>query len=178
MTDQEKEMMQAVRQGKEKGYDYFLSRYAQDVSRFLVQTVGNELDAEELAQDTFVKAFSHIGSYDPEQASFSTWLRRIAWNTALNHLKRRRLPTVSLEDEDAFLHKADEAEPERVELEQLDRAIERLRPPERSLIQLYYYDELPLKEIAYIMDSNPLALANRLKRIRKKLYKLIKEENK
>lgn len=169
-------MMQAVRQGKEKGYDYFLSRYAQDVSRFLVQTVGNELDAEELAQDTFVKAFSHIGSYDPGQASFSTWLRRIAWNTAVNHLKRKRLPTVSLDD--AFLHKADEAEPERVELEQLDRAIERLRPLERSLIQLYYYDELPLKDIAYILNSNPLALANRLKRIRKKLYNMIKEERK
>ena len=178
MTDQEKEMLQAVRHGKEKGYDYFLGRYAQDVSRFLLQTVGNELDAEELAQDTFVKAFSHIGSYDPGQASFSTWLRRIAWNAALNHLRRKRLPTVSLDDEDACCHKADEAEPERVELEQLDRAIERLRPPERSLIQLYYYDELPLKEIAYIMDSNPLALANRLKRIRKKLYNLIKEENK
>ena len=65
-----------------------------------------------------------------------------------------------------------------MELEQLDRAIERLRPLERSLIQLYYYDELPLKDIAYILDSNPLALANRLKRIRKKLYNLIKEERK
>ena len=178
MTDQLQEMIQAVRHGKENGYDYFLSRYAQDVSRFLVQTVGNVLDAEELVQDTFVKAFSHIGSYDPEQASFATWLRRIAWNTAVNHLKRRRMPTVSLEDEDVSWHEAEEAEPERVELEQLDRAIEQLRPPERSLIQLYYYDELPLKEIAYIMDSNPLALANRLKRIRKKLYNLIKEENK
>ena len=177
MTDLENEMLQAVRHGKEKAYDYFLGRYAQEVLRFLLQTVGNELDAEELAQDTFVKAFGHIGSYDPGQASFSTWLRRIAWNTAVNHLKRKRLPTVSLDD-DAFLHKADEAEAEWVELEQLDRAIERLRPLERSLIQLYYYDELPLKEIAYILDPNPLALANRLKRIRKKLYKLIKEENK
>ena len=178
MTDQEKEMIQAVRHGKEKGYDYFLSRYAQDVSRFLVQTVGNVLDAEELAQDTFVKVFSHIDSYNPELATFTTWLRRIAWNTAFNFLKRKRLPTVSLDDEDASWHKAEDAEPERVELEQLDRAIERLRPLERSLIQLYYYDELPLKEIAYIMDSNPLALANRLQRIRKKLYNLIKEEKK
>ena len=63
-----------------------------------------------------------------------------------------------------------------MELEQLDRAIDKLRPKERSLIQLYYYDELPLQEIAYIMDSTPLALANRLMRIRRKLYNLIKEE--
>ena len=62
MTDLENEMLQAVRHGKEKAYDYFLGRYAQEVLRFLLQTVGNELDAEELAQDTFVKAFGHIGS--------------------------------------------------------------------------------------------------------------------
>ena len=169
-------MIEAVRQGREHGYDYFLARYSQEIVRLLVQMTGNPLDAEELAQDTFVKAFRHIGSYDSARSSLATWLRRIAWNTALNHLKRRHLPTISLDDEDTLWHEAENDLPEQVELEQLDRAIDKLRPKERSLIQLYYYDELPLQEIAYIMDSTPLALANRLMRIRRKLYNLIKEE--
>jgi len=64
----------------------------------IVRQVTDVLDAQELTQDTFMRAFSHIDSYDPQRASLSTWLCRIAYRLTLDFLKRRRPQIVSLED--------------------------------------------------------------------------------
>ena len=68
----------------------------------IVRQVSDVMDAEELAQDTFLKAFSHIDSYDPNKASLSTWLCRIAYRLTLDFLKRRRPPIVSIEDSEVW----------------------------------------------------------------------------
>ncbi|MBR6445355.1 MAG: sigma-70 family RNA polymerase sigma factor, partial [Prevotella sp.] len=95
-TDQE--IIEAIKGGGSKGQSLMVSRYGQQVFAIIVRQVGDAMDAEELTQDTFLRAFSHIGSYDPNRASLGTWLCRIAYRLTLDFLKRRRPMIVTLED--------------------------------------------------------------------------------
>jgi RNA polymerase sigma-70 factor (ECF subfamily) len=144
--------------------------------------VGDAMDAEELTQDTFLRAFSHIGSYDPHRASLGTWLCRIAYRLTLDFLKRRRPLIVSIEDtevwqtdigEEQLAAELSTGSEERIR--QLELLMDDLPPDERLLLTLHYFENRPLDECAFIMDATPHALANRLYRIRKKLYKQLQK---
>ena len=177
----ETEMLEAVRRGRREGQTEMVGRYAQRVFAMIVRQVTDVMDAQELTQDTFLRAFDHIDSYDPNKASLSTWLCRIAYRLTLDFLKRRRPVIVSIEDNKAWQtdisDEAIEAElstgrEERIE--QLQEAIDELPDDERMLLTLYYFEDRPLTEIAYITGIEAKPLANRLYRIRKKLYKQLK----
>ena len=94
----ETELVEAVRQGRREGQTEMVSHYAERVFAMIARQVPDMMDAQELTQDTFLRAFSHIDSYDPRKASLSTWLCRIAYRLTLDHLKRRRPMIVSMED--------------------------------------------------------------------------------
>lgn len=88
----------AVKCGRREGQDLMVGRYGQEVFTMIARMVPDRMDAEELAQDTFLRAFRNIGSYDSKQASLSTWLCRIAYRLTLNFLKRSRPYMISIED--------------------------------------------------------------------------------
>ena len=148
----------------------------------IIRQVSNEQDAEELTQDTFLRAFSHIGSYDPERASLSTWLCRIAYRLTLDFLKRRRPFVVSMEDTEVWQTDINDEQLEaelstgnEERIQRLELLIDDLPPDERMLLMLYYFEDRSLDECSYIMDATSHALANRLYRIRKKLYKQLQK---
>ena len=182
----ESEIVALVRDGRREGYEAILCRYADRVFAMIVKLVPNVLDAQELTQDVFLRAFDRINSYDPQRSSLSTWLCRIAYRLALDFLKRNHPQVLSIEDNQVWQTDISdeqlEAElstnrEERIEL--LERLIDELPSDERTLLTLYYYDGYPLTEIAYIMRIDAKVLANRLYRTRKKLYiKLNDERNK
>ena len=97
----EQQIVEAVREGRREGQDALVCRYAERVFTMIVRQV-DEMDAQELAQDTFLRAFSHIDSYDPQKASLSTWLCRIAYRLTLDFLKRRRPLIVSIEEREVW----------------------------------------------------------------------------
>lgn len=170
----ETELVEAVRQGRREGQTEMVSRYAERVFAMIARQVPDMMDAQELTQDTFLRAFSHIDSYDPHKASLSTWLCRIAYHLTLDHLKRRRPVIVAMEDNTDVSDEQLEAElstgrEERIE--QLIEVIDTLPDDERMLLTLYYFEDRPLTEITYITGIEPAALANRLYRTRKKLYR-------
>ena len=170
----ETELIVAVRQGQREGQTEMVSRYAERIFAMIARQVPDMMDAQELTQDTFLWAFSHIDSYDPRKASLSTWLCRIAYRLTLDHLKRRRPMIVSMEDNTDISNEELEAElstgrEERIE--QLMEVIDELPDDERMLLTLYYFEDRPLTEITYITGIEPKALANRLYRTRKKLCK-------
>ena len=170
----ETELVEAVRQGRREGQTEMGSRYAERVFAMIARQVPDMMDAQELTQDTFLRAFSHIDSYDPHKASLSTWLCRIAYHLTLDHLKRRRPVIVAMEDNTDISDEELEAElstgrEERIE--QLMEVIDELPDDERMLLTLYYFEDRPLAEITYITGIEPAALANRLYRTRKKLYR-------
>ena len=170
----ETELVEAVRQGRREGQTEMVSRYAERVFAMIARQVPDMMDAQELTQDAFLRAFSHIDSYDSHKASLSTWLCRIAYRLTLDHLRRRRPVIVAMEDNTDISDEQLEAElstgrEERIE--QLMEVIDELPDDERMLLTLYYFEDRPLAEITYITGIEPAALANRLYRTRKKLYR-------
>jgi RNA polymerase sigma-70 factor (ECF subfamily) len=142
---------------------------------FTARLLPERQDAEEVAQDVFVKAFRQMDSFRGDSALL-TWLQRIAYHEAMSRLRHRRPYMVDIDDvpigeePDNDLSMGNEA---RIQL--LEETIDLLPPDDQLLLHLYYYDDRPLRDIAYIMDAEPNALGVRLHRIRKKLQKMIKQ---
>lgn len=177
-------IVEAVRKGRREGQTEMVSRYAERVFAMIVRQVPDVMDAQELTQDAFMRAFDHIDSYDPHKASLSTWLCRIAYRLTLDFLKRRRPMIVSIEDskvwqtdisDEALEAELSTGREERIE--QLQKVINDLPDDERMLLTLYYYEDRPLTEIAYITGIDAKPLANRLYRTRKKLFQKLRVKN-
>ena len=175
-------MVEAVKGGRRKGQDLMVGRYGQEVFAMIVRQVTDVMDAQELTQDTFLRAFDHIDSYDPHKASLSTWLCRIAYRLTLDFLKRRRPMIVPIEDSQAWQTDISDEQLEaelstgrEERIQRLEQLMDDLLPDERLLLTLYYFENRPLDECAFIMDATSHALANRLYRIRKKLYKQLQK---
>ena len=176
------QIVEAVKSGRRVGQDLMFGRYAQEVFAMIIRQVSNEQDAEELTQDTFLRAFSHIGTFDPERASLATWLCRIAYRLTLDFLKRRRPFVVSMEDSEVWQTDISDEQLEaelstgnEERIQKLELLIDDLPPDERMLLMLHYFENRSLDECSFIMDATPHALANRLYRIRKKLYKQLQK---
>ena len=176
----EQQIVEAVREGRREGQDALVCRYAERVFAMIVRQV-DEMDAQELAQDTFLRAFSHIDSYDPQKASLSTWLCRIAYRLTLDFLKRRRPLIVSIEESEVWQTDVSDEQLEselstgrEERIQRLQELIDELPDEERLLLTLYYFEDRPLTEIAYITGIEPGPLANRLYRTRKKLLLKLK----
>ena len=180
----EKQIVESVRKGEREGQDEMFRRFVNQVFCMIVKQVPDIMDAQELTQDTFLKAFHHIDRYDARQSSLSTWLCRIAYRLTLDFLKRRRPIVVSIEDSSVWQTDISDEELEAAlstgneqRIEKLQELVQQLPNEEQMLLTLYYFDDLPLKEIAYITDADPKALAVRLYRIRRKLYNSLTANN-
>ncbi len=180
MENNERHIINKIICGETSQFSYFVEKYSAQIYSLIMGIVGNHEDAEELAQDTFVKAYSKLSSFKTD-SKFSTWLYRIAYNTAIS-FTRKRTDKALLIDENIFTDIHDE-EVDKVldddsddSIERLYRAIEKLQPDEKSVIQLFYMDEKPLADIAEIMNISESNAKVKLHRTRKKLYLLIKDE--
>jgi RNA polymerase sigma-70 factor (ECF subfamily) len=174
MQTDEKELIARILDGHVEDFGYFLERYGQEVFAIVVRLVPQQEDAEELVQDAFVRAFNRLETFE-SRSSFSTWICRIAYTTAVSWLRKRRIKYLSIDDQPKLTDtEIDETLDDESRIEELRRAITLLKPDEQTLITLYYYDNRPLNDIAYILDVESNVLATRLHRIRRKLYLLIK----
>lgn len=171
----ETELVELVRKGRREGQTEMVGRYAERVFAIIVKLVPDVMDAQELTQDAFMRAFDRIDSYDSRRAALSTWLCCIAYRMTLDFLKRRRAVIVPMEDSDDFSDEEIELSTGREQqIQRLEEILDELADDERMLLTLYYYDDRPLAEIAYIMGTDAKALANRLYRLRKKLCQKLK----
>jgi RNA polymerase sigma-70 factor (ECF subfamily) len=164
-TDQE--IVLLARAGHESAYRELVRRYERPIFSLLYRMVRDRELAEDLAQETFVKALNAIDSYRPEY-KFSSWIFKIANNAAIDHLRRRELDTLSLEGsphaetpeavEATALQIGDRQENaldivEAKELGgQIEVAIGRLRPEYRSCILLRHVEGHSYEEIAQMLD--------------------------
>ncbi len=154
-------------------FAHIVRRYSQQILDFATRMITNREDAEDVAQNVFVKAFRKFDTFQG-RAAFSTWLTRIAYNESINIIKSRKhnnLDYTSIDDCEISDDELSTGNEERIQL--LEQAIDLLPPDEKMLVHLYYYEDKPIKEIAYVMDSDANTLGVRLHRIRKKLAKTI-----
>jgi len=165
LSDQE--VVARAREGREPAYRELIRRYERPVFSLIFRMVRDRELAEDLTQETFVKALNAVESYRPE-FKFSSWIFKIANNAAIDHLRRRELQTLSLEGapnavtpeaiEATALQLRDRLESPLEELEarelggQIESAIARLRPEYRSCILLRHVEGRAYEEIAEILD--------------------------
>ena len=183
MKQQDKKDQQIVdrvlRNGRQADYALLVDSYRTRLFAFVATMVTCREDAEELAQDCFVKAYTQLAQYDSQRSSFYTWLRSIAYRLCLDHIRRH--PGVWFETDELTLQAISDDEANSVldtgdgqRIQLLVEAIRRLPPTERLLIQQHYFEQQPLTVIAEVTDTDAGTLATRLHRIRKKLYQYIK----
>jgi RNA polymerase sigma-70 factor, ECF subfamily len=164
-TDQE--IVVLARAGEEAAYRELIRRYERPLFSLLYRMVRDRELAEDLAQETFIKALNAIESYRPEY-KFSSWIFKIANNAAIDHLRRRELDTLSLEGsphaetpeavEATALQIGDRQESPLDAVEarelggQIEQAIAQLRPEYRSCILLRHVEGRAYEEIAEILS--------------------------
>jgi RNA polymerase sigma-70 factor (ECF subfamily) len=144
----------------------------------------NTHDAEEVVQDAFVYALRHLRRYDPERAKFQTWLRVILVSRCRNKRRRRRLTVVSL-DALAEVGRAPAAAREAYDPAEilalrgtqraLWDALQSVSPGARDALVLRFYEGLPYKEIATLLDCSAAAARARVAHGKKQLRRLLEE---
>ena len=166
-TSTDQEVVVLAKSGRDAAYRELVRRYERPVFSLIYRMVRDRELAEDLAQETFVKALNAIESYRPE-FKFSSWIFKIANNAAIDHLRRRELDTLSLDGspnaetadavEATALQVSDRTETplEELEARELGGAIEvaigRLRPEYRACILLRHVEGRPYEEIAEMLN--------------------------
>jgi len=162
----DRDLAERAAQGGEPAFRELLARYERPVFSLVYRMVRDRTLAEDLAQEAFIRAFNAIDGYDPAY-KFSNWIFKIAHNHTIDHLRRRRLDTVSIdgsphaltprdEERTALVLRSTEETPaayvEHKELGgQIERAIGELRPEYRTAILLRHVEGCAYEEIAEVM---------------------------
>lgn len=180
MKNDESNIITRILSGKTNEFTYFLDKYGQQVYNLIVRIVKSEADAEELTEDTFMKCFEKLSSFN-EKSSFSTWLYRIAYNTAISFTRKKELE-VNVYDENIWNILSDTEVDDTMDNEseenilKLQKALTQLSPDERALITLFYEQGKSIQDIQQILNVKESFIKVKLYRTRKKLYVLMKKE--
>ncbi|WP_298313433.1 RNA polymerase sigma factor [uncultured Aquimarina sp.] len=168
-----------VLEGEVNAFSSLVERYQSLVYTIVFRMVRNKEEAEEIAQDTFIKAYKSLSKYRGE-AKFSTWLYTIAYRKSLDAIKKnKRFVATELIEEvsegevgvvnDALSYLQDI---ERKEI--ISNSILKLPEEESAIITLYYFEEKSIKEIKEIVGLTEDNIKIKLYRSRKKLYSILK----
>lgn len=169
------EIISRILQGDKQIYSEIVKRYQNFVFTITLRYTQNREDAEEIAQDIFVKAYRSLADFRGE-SKFSTWLYTIVTTSCLSFLRKKKLDTHSLDNEKVFEladnqdsgFKANQVE-QKSKLAMVNDAIKLLSPDDAKLITLFYKGEQSLDEIAQIMGLEPNTVKVRLHRARGRL---------
>ncbi len=174
--DEEREAIEASRRGEREAFDRLVLRYQRDVYRLCYRFVSNHEDANDLAQEVFLRAWRAIPRFRGE-SSFSTWLYRIAVNACLNFRSHRRPATQELPDAVADPVPGAEARLESDdEVRRVRAAIARLPEKQRATLILKVYHELTHQEVAEILGSSVGTVKANLFHALANLRRLVAEE--
>jgi RNA polymerase sigma-70 factor (ECF subfamily) len=165
------ELVERVQLGETKAFDEIDHRYRKTLSHFLLRfTFDSEL-AEELTQQTLIRAFEMIGQLQ-SGTKLAGWLHRIAFRMAVTEKRRKR--TVTLNDlHEPAIHLTNRLDLEEEKQNLWNLAKQHLSPEELTILSLRYQDDLPLSQIAKQIGKNEGAVRVQLHRARKKLQPLL-----
>ena len=163
--------------GSQSAFEQIVRRYQRPIISLIARMTGDRALAEDLAQETFVKAFRSLAAFDTTRR-LSSWLFRIAHNTALDALRRSRPPTTSIDAGSSRSGEAPDNLPappvaDPVERHALGRALEvaltQLRPEFRAAIVLRYEEGLSFDEIGKVLGIPEVTARSHVHRGRKEL---------
>ena len=168
--------------GDTGAFSFLVDKYRQMVFTLALKITGNREEAEDAAQEIFVKCFRSLGTYN-NRAAFATWLYRITYNHSVDIVKKnsRKRHTGNIDVDAEEDHPTHPSLDETIDLKEikvlLKHAINRLSADDQVIVTLYYYDEFPLKDIAEIMGIRENNVKIKLYRIRSKLQEVLQSKN-
>ena len=169
--------IERVLKGDTQYFSYFVDKYKDIVYSIAFKVLRNREDAEEMAQESFVKAFKSLHTFKGS-AKFSTWLYRITYNSCISETRKKKFKFVSTDD----VQVSDEPEemnldgiPEENRAKYVKAALDKLPEDEYLLILLYYFEDKSIEEIGEIKRMSESNVKIKLFRARKKLYKILIE---
>jgi RNA polymerase sigma-70 factor (ECF subfamily) len=176
----DKSLIQQTLRGDEKAFEKLYESYKDKVFRLSLRILWDREDAMDATQETFVKAYRALGKFKGK-ASFSTWLYRITYNTAIDLLRKRsRRPETAIdedEDRDARLAGGFQKPDRRIEKIQagvvVESALAKLPEPQRMVVMLHDIEGLKYREIAKVMGCSMGTVMSRLHYARKKLKAML-----
>lgn len=178
----------AVQKNDEKAYAKLMQRYKRPVYHMILKMVRNVDDAEDLTIESFAKAFKSLHRFKKD-FTFSTWLFRIATNNTIDHIRKKRLNTlsidnrftddngdgISIEVEDENLNPQEETiKGQKAELIQL--FVDKLPPKYQKLVRLRYFQELSYEEIAVELEAPLGTVKAQLHRARELMFEMVKNK--
>lgn len=171
------QLIESAREGDAEAFDRIMILHQHRIVSLAWRLLGNREDARDAAQETFLRVFKHLKSYDPAQ-DFAGWLYRIAVNACRDLArKRKRQPAVSLEDEfaegrigePAGRDNTEEGAVQAQRQKLLALALATLTEKERLAIVLRDLQELPTEEVARILGSSPTTVRTQISTGRAKI---------
>ena len=177
MNEQEQDWLERARAGEQAAFGLLVETYQRPVFALTYRMLGEMSEAEDAAQETFLRAYAKLHQYDP-QHKFSTWLFSIANYHCIDRLRKRRVQFVGLDQSPAaFSLETESARPEKEALaaeqaQEMQALVNHLEPEYRTPLVLRYWNECSYQEIADVMDISVAAVKSRLFRARKKLAAL------
>jgi len=156
-----------------RAFDQLVRKYQSQVRRFFLnQTCGDKELSDDLAQDTFIKAYTSLDSFKGA-ANFSTWLYRIAYNVFFDYIRSQK-PTSDLEVVTTDAAYSNEQQDIGRKMD-VYAALQQLKEAERTCITLFYMDELEIKKIAEITGMAEGTVKSHLSRGKEKMANYLKQ---
>ena len=166
--------------GDTNAFAYLVDKYKDMVFSLAYKITKNREEAEEVSQDTFIKGYKNLEKFKGD-AKFSTWLYRIAYHACLDTIKKNKKHQNTYEINEITFNQIKSVDTilegiERIERAKImDNCLLKLPKEERSIIWMFYYDELSLREIIEITQKSEANIKVKLHRARKKLLTIVEE---
>jgi RNA polymerase sigma-70 factor (ECF subfamily) len=181
MNEQEQTWVDAARQGDKQAFGHLVQAYERPIFNLTYRMLGSAEEAEDAAQETFLRAYSRLNQYDPAM-KFSTWLFSIANHHCIDRLRKRRVTYISIDDNPVLENMESELprpESQAVDMEQaqaMQGLVAQLDPDYRTPLVLRYWEELSYEEIAASLNLTVAAVKSRLFRARQQLMALYQKQ--
>lgn len=177
MSDNEAMWIKQAIQGNDHAFGFLVDHYQRPVYSLCYRMLGNSRNAEDAAQESFIRAYRHLNKYDPNRC-FATWLLSIAAHYCIDRIRKRQLPTVSMEalpaeiipDRNIPNPEAKFRQKEREAL--VNNLLSQLNPLDRGAVVLRYWHAYSEIEIAEALGLTVSAVKSRLYRSRQALAEL------
>lgn len=170
-------IIERILQGDSDSFSFLVKKYQDIVFSITLKLLKNREDAEELAQETFIRAFQSIGSFQGK-SKFSTWLFRITYNNCISHLRKKKFHFSGIDNLSESDMESDEDItdlPGEIRIRYLATALKQLPAEDYLLVLLYYYEDQSVEEICVVTGFSESNVKVKLFRARKKLRSMMNE---
>ena len=169
--------IEKIKKGQTQYFSYIVEKYQNVVFSIALKVLKNRDDAEEMAQESFIKAYKSLHTFKG-RAKFSTWLYRITYNNCISEIRKRKTHFTSTDDVEV---RDDDSEinldgiPEENRAKYVKAALEKLPEDEYALVLLYYFEDQSIEEISKVTGLTDSNTKVKLHRARKKLYTILND---